>query len=361
MELCGAVTFAKLMHNVKSALKFQIEGIHCWTDSTITLSWIQGNASKWKPFVSNRVLEIQSLIPAQHWHHIKGENNPADIISRGSTVVNLLNNNLWWNGPTNLQIEFVETELKNDLTDSDDVKTEVRQEERKSIKVHSISEVHTNIVLQLLENHSSLSKLKRILAYCLRFVHNCRSKISERNLSSLTTKELQGALHTLIKLVQRTHFENDIKTLEKSNELKLTSKLLSLSPFVYKSGILRVGGRLAKTDWSFVRKHPILLPNKDKLTKLIFEEEHIRNLYAGPQALLSAVRIRFWPLCGRSIARQVVHNCIRCFRNNPTSMNQLMGQLPKKRVQPFRPFFCTGVDFGGPFITLVDKGRGRKT
>ena len=38
-----------------------------------------------------------------------------------------------------------------------------------------------------------------------------------------------------------------------------------------------------------------------------------------------------------------------------------MGALPKDRVQPCRPFFVTGVDFAGPTVTLVNKGRGRKT
>ena len=38
-----------------------------------------------------------------------------------------------------------------------------------------------------------------------------------------------------------------------------------------------------------------------------------------------------------------------------------MGSLPSDRVQPSRAFAVTGVDFAGPIITLVNKGRGRKT
>lgn len=37
-----------------------------------------------------------------------------------------------------------------------------------------------------------------------------------------------------------------------------------------------------------------------------------------------------------------------------------MGSLPNKRITPSRSFTMTGVDYAGP-ITLVNKGRGRKT
>ncbi|XP_025992254.2 uncharacterized protein LOC105204996 [Solenopsis invicta] len=38
-----------------------------------------------------------------------------------------------------------------------------------------------------------------------------------------------------------------------------------------------------------------------------------------------------------------------------------MGSLPSTRITPSRAFSITGVDYAGPIITLVNKGRGRKT
>lgn len=38
-----------------------------------------------------------------------------------------------------------------------------------------------------------------------------------------------------------------------------------------------------------------------------------------------------------------------------------MGDLPANRVTPMRPFFNCGIDFASPIITLLNKGRGRKT
>lgn len=77
--------------------------------------------------------------------------------------------------------------------------------------------------------------------------------------------------------------------------------------------------------------------------------------------LLYTIREKYWPLKGRNIARRTVHECKTCFRNNPKTLSQIMGQLPSDRVIPKRPFFVTGIDFAGPITTLLNRGRGRKT
>lgn len=69
----------------------------------IVLSWIRSSAQKWKPFVANRVTEIQSLTKPDIWSHCNGKHNPADLPTRGQSVENLIDNHLWWNGPDFLQ------------------------------------------------------------------------------------------------------------------------------------------------------------------------------------------------------------------------------------------------------------------
>ncbi|GFQ65677.1 integrase catalytic domain-containing protein [Trichonephila clavata] len=39
-----------------------------------------------------------------------------------------------------------------------------------------------------------------------------------------------------------------------------------------------------------------------------------RDFHLGQQALLNTVRLKYWPLGGRSIARRVVHECVECFK-----------------------------------------------
>ncbi|XP_062563505.1 uncharacterized protein LOC134226611 [Armigeres subalbatus] len=64
--------------------------------------------------------------------------------------------------------------------------------------------------------------------------------------------------------------------------------------------------------------------------------------------MLSVLRLRFWPLGGRSVIRNIVHRCQKCFRCKPTSVQQFMGDLPAARVTVSRPFSDAGVDYFGP-------------
>lgn len=99
LELCGAIVLVRLYQNVVRALKMAIDGVHAWSDSTIVLAWIAGDPSRQKTFVSNRAAEIQSVLPSKHWHHVNGSENPADLISRGTSLENLKQNKSWWEGP----------------------------------------------------------------------------------------------------------------------------------------------------------------------------------------------------------------------------------------------------------------------
>ncbi|KRY04416.1 hypothetical protein T12_5300, partial [Trichinella patagoniensis] len=44
-----------------------VEACHCWSDCKVALGWINGDANQWKPFVANRVREIQALTPSLWW------------------------------------------------------------------------------------------------------------------------------------------------------------------------------------------------------------------------------------------------------------------------------------------------------
>jgi len=49
--------------------------------------------------VENRVNEVRRLVPAQYWKHCPGQQNPADIPSRGVTPTELVGSRLWRHGP----------------------------------------------------------------------------------------------------------------------------------------------------------------------------------------------------------------------------------------------------------------------
>ncbi|GFQ78451.1 reverse transcriptase domain-containing protein [Trichonephila clavata] len=73
LELLGVVLASRLLRYLKSNFKFPVSKILLWSDSSFTLHWIKGKASKYKQFVSNRVIEIQSNSDPSNWHHCNGK------------------------------------------------------------------------------------------------------------------------------------------------------------------------------------------------------------------------------------------------------------------------------------------------
>ena len=78
--------------------------------SQIALFWIRGTDKDWKPFVQNRVAEIRRLVPPNCWSHCSGETNPADLPSRGLSLLELLVNQLWCHGPESLGTKLTSQE-----------------------------------------------------------------------------------------------------------------------------------------------------------------------------------------------------------------------------------------------------------
>lgn len=98
LELMAAVVGRRMGHYLEDILSCQ-DTLY-WTDSTMVLHWIKRNANKWKPFVANRVAEIQAKGTPSSWKHCPGVDNPADLITRGITAEDLLTSQVWWKGPT---------------------------------------------------------------------------------------------------------------------------------------------------------------------------------------------------------------------------------------------------------------------
>ena len=94
---------------------------------------------------------------------------------------------------------------------------------------------------------------------------------------------------------------------------------------------------------------------------MVIKPLHEEHFHYGQQALLSIIRQQFWPIGVKNTIKQIIHKCIVCFRANPKSLEQLMGNLPAARVQTTYPFFHTGVDFCGPMLIKSGGVRSTKT
>nr|CAI5843366.1 unnamed protein product [Callosobruchus analis] len=347
LELCAALLSSRLVAKIIRGLKINPNAVFLWTDSSIVLAWLNRESSELKTFVSNRVSEMQQLTSSYQWRHVRSEDNPADLISRGCDVERLKNHSLWFNGPQWLRMpesQWPILEPKDETICSESL-------ELKPIFAHnSVNQPYLNF--NILTRYSSLTKLQRITAYCLRFIDNCRKTLDERNLSKhLTVNEINRAMNILIKLVQCQEFGMEIMHLKRCKEVSKSSKLLSLNPFLDKNEILRVGGRLRHSQLEFDHKHPVILPGHHHFTKLIILYEHESvTIHGGTQTVLGSLRTKFWPLNARCAVRKVIRNCLICFKSRPRNFFPMMGDLPASRITPSRPFFTCGVDMAGPFL-----------
>lgn len=258
--------------------------------------------------------------------------------------------NIWWYGPPWLEYDE-EKWPSEDFLASDIQLPEAR------VTVLS-AEVKAKLEFSIFDRFSKLYRLIRVIAFCYRFIKNCKSnKISalqshstSKVVQSLITDELEHSRLILIKIVQSEAFELELHHLKNNEYISSHSKIAKLNPFIDEQGILRVGGRLRHASVSYEYKHPILLPGKHPFTRLVIVCEHERHLHAGTQATLAAVRQNYWPTSARSIVRDIVRKCIVCVRNAPKIVSTLMADLPKARVNPVKyAFQKCGVDYAGPF------------
>ncbi|XP_065365681.1 uncharacterized protein LOC135958718 [Calliphora vicina] len=178
LELCGAVLASELLKTVLREIYIQIDHVYCWTDSTIVLSWLRKTPSTWTTFVANRVCRIQENVGNHNWYHVRSEDNPADLGSRGISPSELATNSLWWYGPEWLRREKNEWKISN--LSSLDTDIECR------VKTHAsfFKDVTGNDIYEdILANYSHLDKALRIISYILRFFYNSHpSHKSGRNL-----------------------------------------------------------------------------------------------------------------------------------------------------------------------------------
>ena len=100
LELCGAYLLAQLLFHIQNVFNMPLSFVYAWTDSTIVLNWLVGNPRRFKTYVANRVSSIVELVAPERWNHVEGTDNPADCASRGMYPSELLEHDLWWEGPS---------------------------------------------------------------------------------------------------------------------------------------------------------------------------------------------------------------------------------------------------------------------
>ncbi|XP_028168577.1 uncharacterized protein LOC114358739 isoform X3 [Ostrinia furnacalis] len=358
LELCAALLGSRLCTTVLESLTMPIQQCFFWCDSMIVLGWLNTPSNQLKPFVRNRVNEIVESSAGHMWRYVPSKDNPADLLSRGAKADTIGDNTLWWSSPSYLQ---------NDEQDWPTMPTNSVKQDLREIISHFIynnnqssnANQSPTIIQSLIHYHSNFNRLQRVLAYIKRFIYNLKNKNSKLH-GALSSDELNDSLMCLLRSAQREMFPEELNILESERSLPRKNRLISLTPFLDSEKVVRVGGRLDNSPYDYNIKYPILLCSKHHLTKMLFHVQHLKMLHAGPQLLLANLRLNYWTLGGRNLARSIVRQCVKCFRFKCQNIQPIMGQLPLSRTNLEYPFFDCSVDYAGPVLIADRKGRGCK-
>ncbi|XP_078357279.1 uncharacterized protein LOC144642164 [Oculina patagonica] len=373
MELSAAVVATRLEKISRGELSLPINQSFFWTDSTCVLRYLENQDRRFQTFVANRVATIHDASSPSQWRYVNTQFNPADDASRGVSADSLQR---WIHGP-----EFLTQTEETWPQRPGDMNTTIAEDdpEVKKESVTYASEASAqDPISEIIERFSSWTQLKRIVAWILRYKSNL-SRLSKKRRTGesvkitssstivpITTEELNQAEVEILKHVQSRCFKEEHDCLReidqqatssRQNMVKKTSNIFKLDP-ILSQGLIRVGGRLQLAPINSDAMHPVVLPKKHHVVKLIIQYYHHISGHSGLEYTLSLTRQKYWIINGRSTVRNILNECFSCRKRQAPLAQQKMANLPEDRITPSKPpFTYTGVDCFGPFE--VRRGRAK--
>ena len=339
LELVAATLSARVVAFLKNGVsQLRDLPVWFWTDSSCVLLWIRNASPSHPRFVQNRVNEIKGVEGV--WRHCPGDDNPADLGSRGVSVPKLLKARVWWHGPVWLPDRSAWPNLP--------VCEPVQEVMACPVNAEPISH---SFMEKLSRTHSELRRLVWAVAGAYRFLFNYRAKKNRtaKRLGPLTFQEKQDAFFKIVSDVQLDHFKREITALKQSKCVPRQSALFLLKPTLDTSTNLlmatpRTGEPLK-----------ILLPYNCHLSKLIVWQSHYKQYHAGINRVVCDVHKRYWIVKLRRLVRAQLKACTECQRYNGRPYGQNEGYLAPFRTDDILPFKYTGVDFVGPVGLSVSR------
>ena len=271
---------------LRKGIDIHVEDEIFWTDGKVVLEYINSDALWFKVFVANRVQQIRDHTSLKQWHYVESSSNPADDASRGLDSKKKDQIRRWFDGPSflwNRKQCWLEKSQLEEVSDED-------PEVRKVVKINVTNIQNSSVLSRLQEITSSWIKMKRIMALIMvtkGIWLNIIRKVSSLNQlnDSIDTQMIQKAQEKVFLLLQAESFANEIK------QLKLQKKMVPESsgisqwvPFLDKRGVLRVGGRLRKSNLTEEENHPVFLPKKCGVSNMIIQWSH-HNVAHGARGM----------------------------------------------------------------------------
>jgi hypothetical protein len=133
--------------------------------------------------------------------------------------------------------------------------------------------------------------------------------------------------------------------------------LQGLNTFVDQDGIIRLRGRLQNAELGPEEMHPIILPGRSWLTRLVIEQAHRSMDHVGAEWVMGELRKRFYLVPGIISVKSVISSCVNCRKVNPRPLEAIQAPYHENRLkQGSFPFSQVGVDHFGPIDVLPTAG-----
>ena len=108
--------------------------------------------------------------------------------------------------------------------------------------------------------------------------------------------EYHNAEQIIFKLFQKEAFTIEFETLVNRKELSSKSNISQLCPSLDEQGIMRERGILSEADFEFDTKHPILLPSKHHVIRLMMLKCHMDSNHRGVGSMRHEMQQKLWIL-----------------------------------------------------------------
>ena len=164
--------------------------------------------------------------------------------------------------------------------------------------------------------------------------------------------ELEAVLNAMILNDQKHTFIEEYKALQLGENVKKSSNIATLSPFLDQDGLIKMKSRLEYCDLLPEQsKYPVILehPSKSKLSELLINDFHLKGHHSGPDHTRRALRNRFWIVGGKKAIQSILHKCPfkGCRPIKPIIQNT--PPLPEERMNTAKVFEMISLDGIGHF------------
>ncbi|CAD5213153.1 unnamed protein product [Bursaphelenchus okinawaensis] len=304
----------------------QIKDIVIMSDSQVALQQLLKTEDN-SIYVRNRLMKIKQYRETMEFRFVTGDQNPADLSSRGTTLSQLKNSDLWWHGPQFLQ--YPKEHWPKDIVIN-------KLPSSKPTESTTLQIATTKIEQHLVERDLPWQKMVTTVKTIFRFIKKIRPNTPPIPVT------YQEAAKRIVRLEQESYPPSEKiiqgRRLEKDAE-----------------GVWRMDTRLSNSKREQDAINPIWLPTDSKVTCKIIQFYHEMNHHQNALSTTTDIRNLFY--ISYRFVKTSVKKCVKCRIYNAKPFDvPIFPTLPSSRTVIGKPFDFCGLDVCGPLTTTDGPG-----